>query len=224
MDLKDNLVNRKNQIQCLKTASELGLGPICLYSNAQDGVLITEYIQSSKIIDELKVRLAPHLELTSCHNDLNFTNLLYDGEKTFFIDWEAAGQEDPFFDIATICNEFITNDEDMAYFMSQYFNGIPSAYQQAKVFAMRQISYCYLALHFLDHAANAGLLLNQNYPLDDIPTINEWIQGYSTGKYYLKSADDFILYAMTKIKGSLEQMQTSTFIAALNEFTIEPYS
>ena len=271
MDFEDNLSNRQNQIQCLKTANELGLGPSCLYSNAHDGVLITEYIQPKKIIvtrpwlseiaaslqtlhahssfpechqplfdymdtlstslrtrelspllihyldsiDELKTHLAPHLELTSCHNDLNFTNLLYDGERTYFIDWEAAGQEDPFFDIATICNEFITNDGDMAYFMSQYFNGTPCAYQQAKVFAMRQISYCYLALHFLDHAAKAGLPLNQDYLLSDTPAINEWIDGYSTGKYYLKNADDFMLYAMTKIKGSLEQMQTDEFILNL---------
>ena len=277
MDLEDNLSNRQNQIQCLKTASELGLGPSCLYSNAHDGVLITEYIQPRKIIvtrpwlseiaaslqilhahgsfpeahqplfdymntlsaslrtrelspllihyldtiDELKARLAPHLELTSCHNDLNFTNLLYDGEKTYFIDWEAAGQEDPFFDIATISNEFITNDEDMAYFMLQYFNGAPSAYQQAKVFSMKQISYCYLALHFLDHAAKAGLALNHDYPLEDIPTINAWIQGHSTGKYYLKNADDFMLYAMTKIKGSLEQMQTAEFILGLNQFSVD---
>lgn len=50
MDLEDNLSNRQNQIQCLKTASELGMGPSCLYSNAHDGVLITEYIQPIKII------------------------------------------------------------------------------------------------------------------------------------------------------------------------------
>lgn len=276
MDLEDNLFNRQNQIQCLKTANELGLGPSCLYFNAHDGVLITEYIQPRKItvtkpwlseiaaslqtlhshgsfpeahqplfdymdtlsaslrtrelspllihyldtIDELKAHLVPHLKLTSCHNDLNFTNLLYDGEKTYFIDWEAAGQEDPFFDIATICNEFIINDEDMAHFLSQYFNGVPSVYQQAKVLAMRQISYCYLALHFLDHAANAGLALNQNYPLEEIPTINAWIKGYSTGKYYLKNANDFILYAMTKVKASMEQMRTNEFISALSQFVV----
>lgn len=276
MDLEDNLSNRKNQIQCLKTANELGLGPACLYANAHNGVLITEYIQPREVIvtkpwlseiafslqmlhshtsfpeahqplfdymkmlstslrkrelspllisyldtiDRLKATLIPHLKLTSCHNDLNFTNLLYNGEKTYFIDWEAAGQEDPFFDIATICNEFITNDEDMAHFLSQYFNGEPSVYQQAKVLAMRQISYCYLALHYLDHAANAGLALDQNYPLENIPTINEWAEGYATGKYYLKDPNDFILYAITKVKASLEQMQSNSFISALNQIVV----
>ena len=275
MDLAENLLNRQNQIKCLNKANELGLGPACLYSNAKDGVLITEYIQTKKIIvtrswlgeiatslrtlhsddtfpephqplfdymdklayslrsrelssllvnylddiDRLKAILAPRLELTSCHNDLNFTNLLYDGEKTFFIDWEAAGQEDPFFDIATICNEFITNDADVLYFITQYFDGQPTSYQQEKVLFMRQISYCYLALHYLDHAANAGLVLNQDYRLEDIPTINEWIQGHSAGKYYLKNADDYLLYAMTKVKASFEQMQTDEFSLAGNKWS-----
>jgi len=280
MDLEDNLSNRQNQIQCLKRAEELGLGPSCLYANAHEGILITEYISPNKIIvnrpwlkeiaallqmlhaddtfpvthqplfeymdmlitslrsrelsplinnflydmDQLKVRLGSHLEYTSCHNDLNFTNLLYDGKKTYFIDWEAAGQEDPFFDIATLCNEFITNDTDMTYFLEQYFNSQPTSYQQAKVLLMRQISYCYLAIHFLDHAANAGLALNHDARLGDIPTISKWKEGYDTGQYNLKSADDFILYAMTKIKASIEQMQSNEFALALNQFEIEQFS
>lgn len=47
------------------------------------------------------------------------------------------------------------------HFLTQYFDGAPSSYQQAKVLAIRQISYCYLTIHYLDHAANAGLALNQ---------------------------------------------------------------
>jgi thiamine kinase-like enzyme len=269
--LDDNLFNRQNQIKCLKKASELNLGPVCLYDNAHDGILITKYIQSTKItvtrpwlheiavslqklhadstfpephqalfdymdtliislrarelsplliqyldnIDYLKTCLTPHLELTSSHNDLNFSNLLFDGSKTYFIDWEAAGQEDSFFDLATICNEFISNESDISYFLSEYFNGEPTAYQQAKLLCMRQISYCYLALHFLDHAAQAGLKLNQDCRLKDIPTINAWIQGYDTKTYCLNTEDDFFLYAMTKVKASVEQMQTDNFAFAL---------
>lgn len=141
----------------------------------------------------------------------------FDGKKTYFIDWEAAGQEDPFFDIATVCNEFIANESDLSYFLSQYFNGEPTAYQQAKVFGMRQISYCYLALHFLEHAANAGLTLEENYNMDEVPSVHEWVSGYFSGKYQLANREEFLLYAMTKIKASSAQMRSEAFNLLLDE-------
>ena len=36
------------------------------------------------------------------HNDLNPTNLVYDGENLVFFDWDTAGPNDPFYDLATI--------------------------------------------------------------------------------------------------------------------------
>lgn len=157
-------------------------------------------------IDAIKTWLLPHLELSSCHNDLNFSNLLFNGEKTYFIDWEAAGLEDPFFDLAMVCNEFINNDENRAYFIKQYFGRELSALETEKLKGMRQIAYCYLALHFLEHAANAGLPLNTDYEMDIVPTVSIWIEGFDQGKYHLDSADDFLLYALTKIKESNQQI------------------
>lgn len=267
MDFIDDLSNRKNQITCLKKAAVLGLAPCCLYENAEDGVLITEFIASQKIIktkewlseianslkilhqdqtfpvphqplfpymdelagklrgsklslylnqyldkiDEIKLLLTPHLELTSCHNDLNFSNLLFNGEKTYFIDWEAAGLEDPFFDLAMVCNEFISNDEDRVYFISQYFGRALTALEVAKLNGMRQIAYCYLALHFLEHALNSGLLLSIDYPIEPVPTVSEWIEGFDRGEYQLNSADEFLFYAFTKIKESNAQIESCEF-------------
>lgn len=264
MDFIDDVSQRKNQITCLKKAAELGLAPSCLYEHAEDGILITEFIASQKIIktkkwlfeianslkiihqdqtfpvphqplfpymdkltdtlrdsklslylnqyleniDEIKRLLTPHLELTSCHNDLNFSNLLFNGEKTYFIDWEAAGLEDPFFDLAMVCNEFISNDEDRAYFISHYFGRSLTAIEVAKLNGMRQIAYCYLALHFLEHALNSGLSLSIDYPIEPVPTVSEWIKGFDSEEYQLKSADDYLLYAFTKIKESNSQIES----------------
>ena len=36
------------------------------------------------------------------HNDLNPTNLIYDGERVLLLDWETAGPNDAYFDLATI--------------------------------------------------------------------------------------------------------------------------
>lgn len=68
------------------------------------------------------------------------------------IDWEAAGLEDPFFDLAMVCNEFACNDADRAHFIGQDFGRELTAIETSKLDGMRQIAYCYLALHFLEHA------------------------------------------------------------------------
>ncbi|HWO26912.1 MAG TPA: phosphotransferase [Kofleriaceae bacterium] len=36
------------------------------------------------------------------HNDANPTNVVYDGEHLLFIDWDTAGSNDPFYDLAAI--------------------------------------------------------------------------------------------------------------------------
>lgn len=264
MDLIDNLFNRQNQIICLKKAAKLGLAPHCLYENAKDGILITEFIASEKIIkskawffeianslkllhkdatfppphqalfsymddlaqrlktanlstylnkyfdkiDRIKIGLAPHLELASCHNDLNFSNLLFNGQKTYLIDWEAAGLEDPFFDLAMVCNEFACNDADRTYFIAQYFERDLTPLEAFKLKGMRQIAYCYLALHFLEHALTEGLSLTVDYPLETVPTVSDWIKGYENGEYQLNNASDFLLYAFTKIKESNSQIDS----------------
>jgi hypothetical protein len=258
MDFIDDLSNRQNQIICLKKAATLGLGPRCLYDDAEDGILITEYITSQKIIksrarfseiatllkllhqtrdfppphqalfpyigalanrlrstplslylkdyldniDIIKAQLTPYLELTSCHNDLNFSNLLFDGQRTYFIDWEAAGLEDPFFDLAMVCNEFTCHDTERTYFIEQYFGRNLTSLETFKLHGMRQIAYCYLALHFLEHALNAGLSLSEDYPINTIPTVEAWVEGFENGQYQLESAVDFLFYAFTKIKAS----------------------
>lgn len=44
------------------------------------------------------------------HNDVNPTNLVFDGEHLLLLDWDAAGPNDPFYDLATIA-VFLRMDE-----------------------------------------------------------------------------------------------------------------
>jgi aminoglycoside phosphotransferase (APT) family kinase protein len=47
---------------------------------------------------------APGLEraLVMSHNDVNPTNLVYDGERLLLLDWETAAPNDPYYDLATV--------------------------------------------------------------------------------------------------------------------------
>jgi len=59
-------------------------------------------------------------EAVLCHNDLNPQNILF--AKTIkLIDWEYAGVNDRYFDLASVGVEFDLNKEDEAHFLKSYF-------------------------------------------------------------------------------------------------------
>jgi aminoglycoside phosphotransferase (APT) family kinase protein len=182
--------------------------------------LLLDYFEQFK---QLQAILRPHLIFTSSHHDLNSKNLLFNGERTYVIDWEAAGMADPFFDLATVCNEFIFENEALtAYFLHQYFDRSATAYERAKIFLMQQVSHAYLGTHYVMHAKNAGLSLADVHTMPHIPTIPEWEKGYHAGRYALTTPEDWLLYGMTQIKGSLDDMSTPRFEQACEILKAKP--
>ncbi len=61
-------------------------------------------------------------EYTLCHNDLNPQNIFFSNDIKF-IDWEYAGVNDRYFDLASICVEFGLNEQMQELFLEAYFEG-----------------------------------------------------------------------------------------------------
>jgi len=59
-------------------------------------------------------------EYVLCHNDLNPQNIFFSDELKF-IDWEYAGVNDRYFDLACVCVEFGLEDEIQEVFLKAYF-------------------------------------------------------------------------------------------------------
>jgi thiamine kinase-like enzyme len=72
-----------------------------------------------------------------CHNDLLTANFMHDGERVRLLDWEYAGQGDPFFDLANLAsnNEFDETCEERL--LQAYFGEPPSGDQLAALRLMR---------------------------------------------------------------------------------------
>ncbi len=60
--------------------------------------------------------------LCPCHNDLVPENILLQGDKLYFIDWEYSGMNDPLFDVAAFLLEARLSDEQVNLFLKSYFN------------------------------------------------------------------------------------------------------
>lgn len=59
-------------------------------------------------------------EYVVCHNDLNPQNILW-SKNVKLIDWEYAGINDRYFDLASVCVEFHLDTQMQDYFLDVYF-------------------------------------------------------------------------------------------------------
>jgi thiamine kinase-like enzyme len=58
--------------------------------------------------------------LVSSHNDVNPTNLVYDGERLLLLDWETAAPNDPYYDLATVCLFYRLQDATCRRLLAAY--------------------------------------------------------------------------------------------------------
>ncbi|MEA5061184.1 MAG: phosphotransferase [Erysipelotrichaceae bacterium] len=73
-----------------------------------------------KIIRQINAILSRE-KMVICHNDLVRGNLLYRFNKLVIIDWEYAGMNHPYFDLASFISENDLSDEQTRLFLSSYF-------------------------------------------------------------------------------------------------------
>jgi thiamine kinase-like enzyme len=77
-----------------------------------------------------------------CHNDPAPENLVYTGERAYILDWEFAGNNDPYWDIADLFVETGFTEEQDRHFLTVYLGRTPTDADYGRV-------VCYKALAFL---------------------------------------------------------------------------
>ncbi len=92
-------------------------------------------------------------DLVSSHNDLNPNNVLFDGERAWFVDWESAFAADRYVDLATVVNCFARGEAEREAVLRAYFGEVLDDYRRARLFLMRQINRLFYATVMLNAAA-----------------------------------------------------------------------
>jgi thiamine kinase-like enzyme len=89
-------------------------------------------------------------EMASCHNDVfKPDNFLFDGQRLWLVDWEAAFLNDRYADLAAAANHVVTNDREEMTFLREYFGAAPDEYQLARFHLMQQLSHLFYTMAFL---------------------------------------------------------------------------
>jgi aminoglycoside phosphotransferase (APT) family kinase protein len=105
-------------------------------------------------------------DLVPCHNDLNPTNVMWDGHRSWFVDWEVSSNNDRYVDPAYVCNQFGLNPLEEQRFLRVVFAGAPTSHQLARVHLMRQTCQMFFAaiLIRVAHTAQPALRVSADAP------------------------------------------------------------
>lgn len=99
--------------------------------------------KASELLNELTLELKPLLVEKPCHLDLNPNNILYSNGKIYFIDWELAGQGDPFFDLATPVILYSMDQNQENTLLNAYFERVPQPEETLKFEKMKRVAMIY---------------------------------------------------------------------------------
>ncbi|MEZ2337724.1 phosphotransferase [Mucilaginibacter sp. RCC_168] len=149
-------------------------------------------------------------DLVGCHNDLKPENTLFDGERVWLVDWEAAFLNDRYLDLAIMANFLVKNEEDKKIYLEAYFGQEAAEYQHARFFLMRQILHLFYFVVF----TMAGKTPNK--PVDSnmaMPGFREFHDLIWTGKLSLANMDNRLQYAQIH----REQLQHNLGLKRLDE-------
>jgi aminoglycoside phosphotransferase (APT) family kinase protein len=84
------------------------------------------------------------------HNDLfKPDNMLFDGNRLWLVDWEAAFQNDRYADLAVVANMLVANEAEEQTYLQEYFGATPDSYQAARFYLMEQLAHIFYAMVFL---------------------------------------------------------------------------
>ncbi len=266
---------------CMSAAAEAGLAPRVRYTNVEDRVSITDFVegvipfprtealirvprllrtlqalpsfpgraghlntsctfllQKGPVIDGLLQRcktmgvlpedqmeelLARHAQLASAytpqdadmapsHNDLfKPDNMLFDGERTWLVDWEAAFQNDRYADLAAAANMLLTNDAEEDLYLTEFFGHPPNPWQRARFFLMQQLAHIFYTMAFLI-LQSGGQPINWSEPA---PGYNEFQQRFWSGEIKLDETPAKIAYGRVHWERLLRNVQSPRYEESL---------
>jgi thiamine kinase-like enzyme len=266
--------------QCMEAGAEAGLAPHVWYSNLEDRIFITDFVEerpfpvadalvripatlrtlhalppfprvpnhlnnscmflmhkgpaldafiqsfhSANILtkgesDELFALYAqlaavyPHHDpdMVSSHNDLfKPDNMLFDGQRLWLVDWEAAFLNDRYADLAVVANLIVTNEAEEQVYLQEYFGQKPDDYQLARFLLMQQQAHAFYALGFL-LIGWSGMAINRS---ESVPAWRDFNRQMWAGEVDLSDRHMKVVYGRIHWERLLENARQPRFEEAL---------
>jgi hypothetical protein len=151
-------------------------------------------------------------DMVSCHMDLKPENIVFDGQRVWLVDWQAAFLNDRYFDLAIVANFVITSDADERTYLEAYFGRAPDEYECARFFLMRQVMHMLAAAVFL-MLGSAGKPIDQD---ECVPAFRDFHQRIWAGEVNLADQAMRIAYGRVHWEQLLQNVRQARFEEALS--------
>jgi len=134
------------------------------------------------------------------HNDMNPTNVLWDGTRVWLVDWDSAALTHPYYDLA-VAAMFIRLDDAVALDLLARQEGTPISPAQAETFrALRQLAAILCGTMFL---RLSGDLSAAPRHLDETPTLLQFYARLRTGELALRSSSGQATFGAAMLKEAI---------------------
>ncbi len=151
--------------------------------------------------------------LVSSHNDPNPQNVLFDGERLWLVDWEAAYRNDPLTDVAILVESFAQTPELERALVEAWLGAEPDRALRARLTLMRQLTRLYYAGLLLSIAAAQA----RERPESDLraPTPTEFRAAFARGEHTAASRETMFVLGKMSLAGFLAGTSAPGFDEAL---------
>lgn len=137
------------------------------------------------------------------HNDVNPSNLAYDGERLVLLDWDVAGVNDPTYDLAAIA-VFLRMDEPTSLALLSAHDGAPVRELPARFIYNRRLVAVMCGTLGLDMALRGGHPgARGDETLDGTMSLLEFYQQMRAGRVNLAKPEGQWAFGMALVKASL---------------------
>lgn len=179
------------------------------------GVLPSGSLQETLALFEALAKAYPGEDLVSSHNDMNPHNVLFNGDRALFVDWESAFTTDRYVDLATMLNYFTSSESEESLATEVYFGRPLVAAETARILVMRQVSFLFYGAVLLGAAKREVPSLVLSPDEMDTPRFAEARQGMLRQNTAREKAFSGCVF----LNEAVCQMQTVAFTEALSRLS-----
>ena len=155
-------------------------------------------------------RLDP--DLAPSHNDLfKPDNMLFDGNRLWMVDWEAAFQNDRYADLAVVANMIVSNESEERIYLQEYFGEPPDDYQRARFYLVRQLAHMFYAMAFLT-LRSSGKPIDRSEP---VPAYRDFQRRFWAREVILADNQGKTIYGRVHWEQLAQNMRQARFDEAL---------
>jgi aminoglycoside phosphotransferase (APT) family kinase protein len=148
----------------------------------------------------------------SSHNDLfKPDNILFDGQRVWLVDWEAAFLNDRYADLAVVANLVVSNEAAERAYLHEYFGQPPDPYQSARFFLMQQLAHMFYGMAYLLQGSSG----NPPDPSEPAPEFGEFQRRFWAGEVELRDKPMKTVYGRFHWERLLQNMRRPRFDEAL---------